>query len=433
MKICSVRCIVMLAILSALCAASDQPAYRTINQSAYLKISNNSGDSFFGTSVAVAGDVIVVGAENQGTDRQGAAFVFTKSGNSWKQVAELVASDRLAQEFVGYSLAITSDGNTIFAGAPELPSTKQTAGSVYVFVKPAGGWTNMTETAKLTAAHSSFLGTALSVSGDGTTLAVGSGGTSAHVFVEPTGGWANTTEATATLTDSQQGAAWRYPAISGDGSTIADGAVDGKTQNGLAFVYLRPGSQWQGTVQPTADLTPSVISSPPGYGDDFGAGIATDGNIVAIGATNQNNLQGEAYIYVKPTSGWTNMTETATIAAPQVAAPSDFFGWPVVISGTAVLVGYEAAITDENGTQDLSGEVFGYVEPKGGWVNTNIPNFSLLPNPTLKSNLVQVFLFCNGLAIDGNTNTVVVGAPGTWYKGQPQQGFPGLGFVFNLP
>ncbi|HXC44509.1 MAG TPA: FG-GAP repeat protein [Candidatus Dormibacteraeota bacterium] len=433
MSIRHALCAILFSTLCGLSVAAEQPSFPTLHQSHYFLTVDNNGNSFFGTSVAIAGDTVVVGAENQGSDRQGAAFVFTKSGNSWTQVAQLTASDNMAGEEVGFSLAISSDGNTIFVGAPVLAVNGFPPGSVYVFVKPAGGWMKkMTETAKLTATNSGYLGTSLALSGDGTTLVVGSEGQSGYVFVKPQGGWVSTNTPSATLADTTNPAV-RYASISPDGSTIADGVVDSKTQNGVALVYLRPGSQWHGAVNPTAKLAPSTLTSPPGFGDEFGAGIATDGNIVAIGAVQQNNLMGDAYIYVKPVGGWKNMTETATISPPTagLGQPSDFFGFPVLMAGKTVLVGYGGAIAIENGRQWLSGEAYGYVEPNGGWQNTDNPTFSLLPSQLINLN-VDVFLFCNSMAVDASSNTVLVGAPGSWYKGQPLQGFPGLSFLFDV-
>jgi hypothetical protein len=436
MRVNHVIWIVVLLVTSSLFSSASGPLADgppIIHQSANLKASDNTGNYFFGTSVAVRGDVIVVGAENFGASNQGAAYVFLKSGNSWEQAAELTASDGLADENVGSWVAISNDGKTIFAGAPALYAT-QTSGAVYVFVKPSGGWANMTETAKLTAAGSSYLGVYLSLSQDGSTLAAGAGGTAGYVFVEPKGGWANTTKPAATLTDTQ-GVAWHVPAISSDGSIIADGSVQSAIIKGATFVYLRPGSQWRGMLKPTAKLTPSDPNPPSGYSDEFGGAVATDGNIVAVGATNNNNFDGEAYIYVKPANGWSNTTETARIKPPEseLVQPSYFFGFPVLVSGKTVFVGMEGAITDENNIEDLSGDVFAFTEPAGGWVSTDVENFSLLPTPLVKGDL-GVFLFGNGVAIDGKT--VVVGAPGTQYKIKCgilcRIGFPGLSYVFNL-
>ena len=63
------------------------------------------------------------------------------------QLAKLRASDGGAGDFLGWSVAIS--GDTVVVGAPML-ETVQGEGAVYVFVKPASGWANGTETAKLT-------------------------------------------------------------------------------------------------------------------------------------------------------------------------------------------------------------------------------------------------------------------------------------------
>ena len=69
------------------------------HQTAYIKASNAQAEDQFGYSVAISGDTLVVGAPNQdggvsgvngdesdfGKINSGAAYVFTKSGNSWIQ------------------------------------------------------------------------------------------------------------------------------------------------------------------------------------------------------------------------------------------------------------------------------------------------------------------------------------------------------------
>ncbi|MGZ4248082.1 MAG: hypothetical protein ACXVUE_07215 [Solirubrobacteraceae bacterium] len=66
------------------------------------------------------------------------------------QQAKLTASDGATNDFLGNSVAV--DGNTVVAGAPGATVNGHAIqGAAYVFVKPAGGWANATETARLTA------------------------------------------------------------------------------------------------------------------------------------------------------------------------------------------------------------------------------------------------------------------------------------------
>jgi hypothetical protein len=83
------------------------------------------------------------------------------------QLANLRASDGAALDYLGYSVAVS--GNTVVVGAPIATiGSNIVQGAVYVFVKPAGGWANMTETAKLTASDGtpvSLFGLSVAISG----------------------------------------------------------------------------------------------------------------------------------------------------------------------------------------------------------------------------------------------------------------------------
>src|SRR5207248_1014438 len=131
------------------------------------------GDQF-GSSVAISGDTIVVGARGHrvrvnGT--AGAAYVFEKPvfglANA-TQDSDLTASDGAPGDSFGNSVAIS--GDTVVVG----PSQHQVGanhnqGEAYVFVKPAGGWLDSTQTARLTlynGAANDALGQAVAISGD---------------------------------------------------------------------------------------------------------------------------------------------------------------------------------------------------------------------------------------------------------------------------
>ena len=86
----------------------------------------------FGSSVSVDGDVIVVGSwldDNSNGSLAGSAYVFDRlEDGSWLQVAKLLASDGTEFDFFGQSVDV--DGDTILVGAPHALSSK---GSAYVF------------------------------------------------------------------------------------------------------------------------------------------------------------------------------------------------------------------------------------------------------------------------------------------------------------
>src|ERR1700741_4400209 len=120
------------------------------------------------------------------------------------QLAELTPSTRATNDWFGISIAVS--GNTVVVG--DFDANIETYGAVYVYVKPASGWTNMTQVAKLTSSdNGEGFGTSVAINGN--TIVVGAANTSnfnasssgppasspgaAYVFVKPVSGWADMT------------------------------------------------------------------------------------------------------------------------------------------------------------------------------------------------------------------------------------------------
>src|SRR5271157_1509708 len=93
------------------------------------------------------------------------------------------------------------------------------------------------------------------------------------------------------------------------GKTVVVGAplatVGSVYEQGKAYIFVKPESGWSNMTQ-VAELTPSDGSQQLEFG--VSAAIAAGGNTIVIGST------GGAYIFVKPKNGWTNMTETAELS-----------------------------------------------------------------------------------------------------------------------
>jgi len=144
-----------------------------VSQLAELTASDGSTGDDLAWSVSVNGNTIAVGAPNASigsNSAQGAVYVFVKPAGGWTnmtQTAKLTASDGASGDQLGWSVSIS--GHTVVAGAPNaIVGGNQHQGAAYVFVEPTGGWVNMTQTAKLTASHGAEqdnLGFSVSVSG----------------------------------------------------------------------------------------------------------------------------------------------------------------------------------------------------------------------------------------------------------------------------
>src|SRR5437588_56072 len=138
-----------------------------------LTASDEAGAGEFGLSVALSsdGNTAVVGGPVD-NNFVGAAWVFTRSGSTWtQQGAKLTASDEAGSAEFGFSVAVSSDGNTALIGGPDDNSV---VGAVWVFTRSGSAWTQ--QGAKLTAndeADAAAFGRTVALASDGHTALIG--------------------------------------------------------------------------------------------------------------------------------------------------------------------------------------------------------------------------------------------------------------------
>lgn len=125
-----------------------------MSETAKLTPSDGAIQDEFGLSVSISGDNVIVGAfwDDDNGSSSGSAYLFEKPGASWTDMTEtgkLTASDGDVGDFFGNSVSIS--GDTIVVGAPGDDDNGEDSGSAYYFEKPEAGWTDMTEMAKFTA------------------------------------------------------------------------------------------------------------------------------------------------------------------------------------------------------------------------------------------------------------------------------------------
>ena len=181
-------------------------------QQAYIKASNTGrpdkgdvdvgdGDQF-GYSVALSGDgnTLAVGAitedgaaqqinGNQHDDSAtsaGAVYVFARTGTTWAQQAYIKTSHMGAGDLLGFSVALSFDGNTLAATAfdedgsgkgfnPPQDNASINSGALYIFTRQNGAWTQEGYIKGSRNETSDGFGFSVGISDDGNTVAVGAG------------------------------------------------------------------------------------------------------------------------------------------------------------------------------------------------------------------------------------------------------------------
>jgi hypothetical protein len=199
-----------------------------------------AGSETFGFKFALDGNVLAVGS--QGTSPGGAVYVFNLSGKGPQLLATLTPSNPQIAPAIGFGVAMA--GDTIIAGAPLVNSNQ---GVIYLFEKPAAGWSDMTETAQLSVTNipSDFaiLGENLALNPSGNEVVSGflSGGPPdplGYVFLKPAGGWQTTSTPTFALFADGSGEPGNIDsAIAASATNIVLGAAGTNSEAGAAFVF----------------------------------------------------------------------------------------------------------------------------------------------------------------------------------------------------
>ena len=372
----------------------------TFAQTAYLKASNTGERDFFGDSVAVSGDTVVIGARSEDSGATGvngdladnsapaagAAYVFVRDPDGvWSQQAYLKASNTDSNDDFGRSVAISGDtivvgarledSSTIGVDGNQADNSAQDSGAAYVFVRDGTGvWSQQAYLKASNTGIGDNFGFSVAVSGD--TIVVGA-------FSE---------DSNATGVNGDQ-------------------ANNSAQDSGAAYVFVRDGT---GVWSQQAYLK----ASNSGIGDQFGGSVAISVDTIVVGATgedssatgvngNQTNnsasFAGAAYVFVRNGAGiW---VQQAYLKASNTDANDDF-GWSVAVSGDTIVVSSfdeDSNAVGVNGNQadnsfTAAGAAYVFVRNTTIWTQQAYLKAS-------NTNAEDVFGF--SVAVSGNT--VVVG------------------------
>jgi len=316
-----------------------------------------AGDRF-GYSVAISGNFVVVGAigDSDGGTESGSAYVYVLNGSVWSQQGKLTADFVTAYDRFGYSVAISDD--SVVVGSYGDDDAGGNSGSAYVFVRSGSNWLQQGKLVAVDAANDDHFGVSVAISGDSVVVSApddddgGLSSGSVYVFVRSGSTWSQQNKLTAG--DAAAGDIFGV-SVSISGNLVVVGASndnDAGENSGSAYVYERSGSNWSQQSKLTAgDATTE---------DYFGFSVSISGNLVVVGAPNDNDAgedSGSAYVYERSGSNW---LQQAKLTASDAAA-GDFFGNSVAISGDSVVAG--APGDDEGGVDSGRGYIYRLTPP----------------------------------------------------------------------
>ncbi len=378
-------------------------------QEAYIKASNTGNNDRFGQSIALSsdGNTLAVGAyfedsnatgingdeSNASATNSGAVYVFTRSSTTWTQEVYIKASNTGSFDQFGYSVALSSDGNTLAVGAVSESSNatgtyggesnddSSASGAVYVFTRSTT-WMQEAYIKASNTGNNDRFGQSVALSSDGNTLAV------------------------STINEDSNATG-----INGDESN------DGSSNSGAVYVFTRSSTTSGIWIQEAY-----IKASNTGSDDRFGQSIAlsSDGNTLAVGAIGEdsnatgingddsdNNLFSSGAVYVFTRS--TTWIQEAYIKASDINS-GDFFGYSVALSNDGNTLAVGAYLEDSNAT-GINGDDSDNSSGSSGAVYVFTRSGTWMQEAYIKASNTEFFdVFGQSVALSDNGSTLAVGA-----------------------
>ncbi len=270
------------------------------------------GNDYTGSSVSITGDgnTVAVGVPNRKHptyDSPGSVLIFTRSGSTWTQQQEIFASDATNSAYFGCGVSLSSDGTTLAVGAKNVSK-------VYIYTISGSTWSEQHKLEDGSGGQPNSpgrFGTSVSLTSDGNNLAIGSPGLhysgndmgEAYVWIRSGSTWSYQAQIVPSTRSARDGFGHNISISRSDGNTIAVGQIYEYSHfPGYAWIFTRSGTTWTQEAQ----LRANGIQN----GDHFGRNLdlTGDGNHVVIGAPFDNaqggQNSGRSYIFKRTGTTW---------------------------------------------------------------------------------------------------------------------------------
>jgi len=291
--------------------------------------------AYFGAAVAFDGDTIVIGAFRHGT---GAAYVYARSETAWSLQHKFAHPDDNPSFEAAFGWSVAFDRDTIVVGDYYDGSR---SGSVYVYVRSGTSWSLQQKVVDDDGASNDQFGYSVAIDGD--TIVVGANyDSSSSVFVRSGATWS--------LQQKLVASGNFGTSVDIDGDTIvvsAEWDSDKGFRSGSVYVYIRYWNSWS--------LQEKIVASDGSGGDHFGTSVALNGNTIVVGADGDDDKgydSGSAYVYIRSGTSWSKRQKIV----PSDGVKDARLGYKTAIDGDAIVL---AAVEDDDKGKG-SGSVYVY-------------------------------------------------------------------------
>ena len=337
-----------------------------VEQGPKLVGSGAVGSAEQGYSVALSsdGNTALVGGY-QDNSSAGAAWVYTRSGNVWtQQGSKLVGIGAIGAALQAYSVALSSDGNTAILGGA---ADNSSAGAAWVYTRSGSTWTQQSKLVGTGVVGAAEQGYSVALSADGNTAIMGGYGDNsavgaAWVFTRSGGVWSQ--QGGKLVGAGATGAAEQgnSVALSADGNNAIVGGRQDNSGLGAAWVFTRSGGVW---TQYGSKLvgTGAVGDASQGYS----VALSADGNTAIVGGID-DNANGAVWVFTQSGGVWTQ--QGSKLVGTGYVGSFVYQGWSVALSadGSTAVVG---GIHD-----DANGAAWVFVQPPSLADKTNTHDFN---------------------------------------------------------
>jgi len=299
---------------------------------------------------------VAIGAygNNDNGNNAGQTQVYQNIAGTWIQLGQNINGEA-AYDKSGWSVSISSDGSIVAIGSPygELINTSE--GLVRVYQNLSGTWTQIGQAINGTFMGENF-GTSISLSVDGSIVAIGSqlynsSTGQVKIYQNLSGTWTQIGQDINGETSSDF--LGKSVSLSSDGSIVAIGATGSSSGKGQTKIYQNLSGIW-------TQIGQSIYGEASGDNSGWSVSLTADGSIVAIGATrNAGNgtNSGHVRVYQNLSGIWTQIRQDI-----DGEAADDNSGCSVSISADGSIVAIGANNNDGNGDGSGQTRIYGHCE-----------------------------------------------------------------------